>query len=56
MVDKNLVRKCMGCDGEGEKVKFKLTVKDSTEELYCAECMSHVFESEPECIMKVEAI
>ena len=47
---------CLGCNFVGEEVKFKLTVQDGSEELYCAECMGAVFENEPECVVKVEAI
>ncbi len=50
MADKN----CLGC-GE-EEAKFKLTVPDGTEELFCADCMGNIFLDIPEDILKVEAI
>ena len=53
MADKKV---CLGCGFEGKEVKFKLTVQDGSEELYCAECIAAVFENEPECVVKVEAI
>ena len=48
---------CVGCDYKGNETNwFKLTTKEDGEELYCAECMGAVFENEPECVVKVEAI
>ncbi len=50
MADKN----CLGC-GE-EEAKFRLTVRDGTEEHFCADCMGHLFLEVSDCILKVEAI
>ena len=50
MADNN----CLGC-GE-EEAKFKLTVRDGVEELFCADCMGHIFFDDSECVLKVEAI
>lgn len=51
MVNKKI---CLGCSKE--EANFTLTIQDGTEELYCADCMANVFENEPECVVKVEAI